>query len=210
MNEKKGKKMLYRIRKNGTGVQLYSTGGETVGWKANGKIWSSLSAFASHLALKTVNSQKMDRAPSSLFKLYGECTVIELPESGVGHTNEVPFKEWYNKYFETSEKFRPARKKEKELAKQPILAKTPDPKIAIKTRTVNGSDAAARLTAEPVVVKKPIGWDIPTKTTVERALTLASRFVPNLKLERLKEHPKTGETFAHIVISGENYALLKL
>lgn len=202
--------MLYRIRKNGVGVQLFSTGGETVDWKVNGKIWASLSAFASHLALKTRQADKMERAPLSLFKLYGDCTVVEIPESGVGHTNELPFKVWYDQYFNTSEKFRVARKKEKELAKQPILAKTPDPKIAIKTRTVNGSDAADRLTAEPVVVKKPIGWDIPTKTTVERALTLASRFVPNLKLERLKEHPKTGETFAHIVISGENYALLKL
>lgn len=202
--------MLYRIRKNGVGVQLFSTGGETVDWKVNGKIWASLSAFASHLALKTRQADKMERAPLSLFKLYGDCTVVEIPESGVGHTNELPFKVWYDQYFNTSEKFRAARKKEKELAKQPILAKTPDPKIAIKTRTVNGSDAADRLTAEPVVVKKPIGWDIPTKTTVERALTLASRFVPNLKLERLKEHPKTGETFAHIVISGENYALLKL
>lgn len=202
--------MLYRIRKNGVGVQLYSTGGETVGWKANGKIWSSLSAFASHLALQTTQADKMKRDPLSLYKLYGHCFVVEIPESGVGATNEVPFIEWYQKYYNTSEKFRAARKAEKEAAKAPILAKTPDPKIVVKTRTVNGSADAARLLAEPVVVRKPVGWDIPTKTTVERALTLASKFVPNLKLERLKEHPKTGETFAHIVISGENYALLKL
>ena len=193
--------MLYRIRKNGTGVQLYSTGGETVGWKANGKIWSSLSAFASHLALQTKHHEKLERKPLSLFKLYGDCVVVMIPESGVGNTDEMPFAVWYDQYFNTSEKFRAARKAEKSA-----LTKTPDPKPVVTTAM---SDAQ-RLTAQPVVVNKPKGWDVPTKTTVERALTLASKFVPNLKLERLKEHPKTGETFAHIVISGENYALLKL
>lgn len=201
--------MLYRIRKNGVGIQLFSTGGEVIGWKANGKIWSSLSAFASHLALKTPTAQKMDRAPASLFKLYGDCTVVEIPESGVGHTNELPFKVWYDRYFNTSEKFRAARKNEKS-----ILSKTPEPavnpQIAIKTTTVDGSACAARLQAEPVVVNKPTGWAVQTKTNVNRALQGASRFVPNLQFVGLREHPKTGETYATIVISGENFAVLKL
>lgn len=193
--------MLYRIRKNGVGVQLFSTGGETVGWKANGKIWSSLSAFASHLALQTTNGQKMDRAPISLFRLYGNCVVVEIPESGVGQTNEVPFKDWYEKYYNTSEKFRAARKKEKELS---ALAK-----VTVPTPSTDRSNAH-QLTTNPVVVKKPTGWDVPTKTTVTRALQQASKFVPNLAFVNMKEHPKNGETYAHITISGENYAILKL
>lgn len=198
--------MLYRIRKNGVGVQLFSTGGETVDWKVNGKIWASLSAFASHLALKTRQADKMERAPLSLFKLYGDCTVVEIPESGVGHTNELPFKVWYDQYFNTSEKFRAARKKEKST-----LTKTPDPvKIVVNTRTVNGSDNAARLTAEPVKIFPPMSWPTQTKTNVQRALAGAQRFVPNLQFVGLREHPKTGETYATIVISGVNFALMML
>lgn len=198
--------MLYRIRKNGVGVQLFSTGGESVDWKVNGKIWSSLSAFASHLALKTRQADKMERTPLSLFTLYGDCTVVEIPESGIGHTNEIPFKVWYDQYFNTSEKFRAARKAEKSL-----LTKTPDPaKIVVKTRTVNGSDAAARLTAEPVKVFPPTSWPTQTKTNVQRALAGAQRFVPNLQFVGLREHPKTGETYATIVISGVNFALMML
>lgn len=188
--------MIFRIR-NDKG--LFSTGGETVGWKIGGKFWSSLSAFASHLASHVPFSQKNDRKPASLFKLYGNCVVVEIPENGVGHINEISFSDWYEKYYNTSEKFRAARKAEKEAAKQSILAKTPEPK------SVN-----SKLVSEPVVVGKPRSWDVPTKTTIERAFTLASRFVPNMQLEKIKEHPKTGESFAHIVISGESYALLKL
>ena len=202
MNEiiSKGKKMLYRIRKPGVGVQLFSSGGEIIHWKANGKIWSSLSSFASHLALQTHIKDKMSRKPESLFKVYGECTVIEIPESGIGATNEVPFKVWYDKYFDTSEKFRAARKAEKSA-----VAKTPDPVPAAKSL----SDAQ-RLTAEPVVVNKPKGWDIPTKNTIKRALDQSSKFVPNLKFEGFSEHPKTGESFGVVEISGKRYALLAL
>ena len=192
--------MLYRIRKPGVGVQLFSSGGETISWKANGKIWSSLSSFASHLALQTRIKDKMSRKPESLFRVYGECTVIEIPESGIGATNEVPFKVWYDKYFDTSEKFRAARNAEKSA-----IAKTPDPAPAAKVLT-----DAQRLTAEPVAVNKPKGWDIPTKNTVKRALDQSSKFVPNLKFEGFSEHPKTGESFGVVEISGKRYALLAL
>lgn len=178
--------MLYRIRK--PGLALYSTGGEVPQWKANGKIWSSLSAFAGHLALKTLHDDKMERQPTSLFKLYGDCVVVEIPENGIGATTETPFKQWYDKYFDTSEKFRAARKAEKSKA----------------------ADAAARLTAEPVMVRKPKGWDVPTKTTIKRALEQSSKFVPNLKFINFGEHARTGESFAVVEISGKSYALLEL
>ena len=87
----------------------------------------------------------------------------------------------------------------REAKEKSALAQTPPPK-----------SNADKLVAEPIVVRKPIGWDIPTKTTVERALRLAEKFVPNMTFEKLKDHPKNGETYAHIIISGENYALLKL
>ena len=193
--------MLYRIRKNGTGVQLYSTGGQAVGWKANGKIWASLSAFASHLAFHTKWNEKMARKPISLFKLYGDCIVVEIPESGVGNTNEVPFKWWYDKYFNTSEKFRAARKAEKSA-----LTTTPDPKPTVSKPL---SDAQ-RLTAEPVVVNKPKGWDVPTKNTIKRALDQSAKFVPNMKFQGFSEHPKTGESYGIVEISGKRYALLEL
>ena len=193
--------MLYRIRKNGTGVQLYSTGGETVSWKANGKIWSSLSAFASHLALKTRNCDKMDRKPDSLFKLYGDTVVVMIPESGVGNVEEMPFALWYDQYFNTSEKFRAARKAEKSA-----LTKTPDPK-PVNAKPLSD---AQRLTAEPVVVNKPKGWDVPTKTTIKRALDQSAKFVPNLKFQGFSEHPKTGESYGIVEISGKRYALLEL
>ncbi len=201
VNEKKGNKMLYRIRKNGTGVQLYSTGGETVGWKANGKIWSSLSAFASHLALQTKNHEKMERKPLSLFKLYGDTVVVMIPESGVGNTEEMPFAVWYDQYFNTSEKFRAARKAEKSA-----LTKTPDPK-PVTTTTMSD---AQRLTAQPVVVNKPKGWDVPTKNTIKRALDQSAKFVPNVKFQGFSEHPKTGESYGIVEISGKRYALLEL
>lgn len=193
--------MLYRIRKNGTGIQLYSTGGETVGWKANGKIWSSLSAFASHLSLQTKNNEKMARKPISLFKLYGDTTVVMIPESGVGNTEEMPFAVWYDQYFNTSEKFRAARKAEKST-----LTTTPDPKPTVSKPL---SDAQ-RLTAEPVVVNKPKGWDVPTKTTIKRALDQSAKFVPNMKFQGFSEHPKTGESYGIVEISGKRYALLEL
>ena len=193
--------MLYRIRKNGTGVQLYSTGGETVGWKANGKIWSSLSAFASHLALQTKHHEKMVRKPLSLFKLYGDTVVIMIPESGVGNTDEMPFAVWYDQYFNTSEKFRAARKAEKSA-----LTKTPDPKPV----TTAAMSDAQRLTAQPVVVNKPKGWDVPTKNTIKRALDQSAKFVPNLKFQGFSEHPKTGESYGIVEISGKRFALLEL
>lgn len=191
--------MLYRIRKNGTGVQLFSTGGESVSWKANGKIWSSLSAFASHLSLKTHNRDKMERKPASLFKLYGDCVVVMIPESGVGHVEEMPFAVWYDRYFETSEKFRKARKSEKSA-----LTKTPDPKGS------NVPEAAHQLTAQPVVVNKPKGWDIPTKTKVKQVLEQYSQLVTALRFHGFGEHPKTGETYGIVEISGKRFALLEL
>ena len=194
--------MLYRIRKNGVGVQLFSTGGEVVGWKANGKIWSSLSAFASHLALQTHKRDKMERKPASLFKLYGDCVVVMIPESGVGAVEEMPFALWYDNYFNTSEKFRAARKAEKISA----LTKTPDPKQPGSAYLTD----AQRLTAQPVVVNKPKSWDVPTKNTVKRALEQSSKFVPNLKFNGFSEHPKTGESYGIVEISGKRYALLEL
>ena len=191
--------MLYRIRKNGTGIQLYSTGGESVAWKANGKIWSSLSAFASHLALKTHNRDKMERKPTSLFKLYGDAVVVMIPESGVGQIEEMPFIVWYDQYFETSEKFRKARKNEKSA-----LTKTPEPKGS------SVPEAAHQLTAQPVVVNKPKGWDIPTKNTVKGVLEQYSQLVTTLRFHGFSEHQKTGETFAIVEIAGKRYALLEL
>ena len=193
--------MLYRIRKNGTGVQLYSTGGETVGWKANGKIWSSLSAFASHLALQTKHHEKMERKPLSLFKLYGDTVVVMIPESGVGNTEEMPFAIWYDKYFDTSEKFRAARKAEKSA-----LSATPEPKPAPAGPVTD----AIRLTAQPVVVNKPVSWDVPTKKTVTDTLDRAAKMVHGMEFKGLQAHPKTGETYALIEISGKKYALLSL
>ena len=143
----------------------------------------------------------MLRHPLSLFKLYGDCIVVEIPESGVGNTNEVPFKVWYDKYFNTSEKFRAARKAEKSA-----LTTTPDPKPTVSKPL---SDAQ-RLTAEPVVVNKPKGWDVPTKTTIKRALDQSAKFVPNMKFQGFSEHPKTGESYGIVEISGKRYALLEL
>ena len=191
--------MLYRIRKNGTGVQLYSTGGETVSWKVNGKIWSSLSAFASHLALQTSNHEKMVRKPVSLFKLYGDSVVVLIPESGIGNTEEMPFALWYDSYFDSSEKFRAARKSEKSA-----LTKTPEPKPA----PVGAISDAVHLTAQPVVVNKPKGWDIKTKATVSEALGRATKFVNGLDFHGFGEHQKTGETFGIVEIAGKRYALL--
>lgn len=191
--------MLYRIRKNGTGVQLYSTGGETVSWKANGKIWSSLSAFASHLALQTHHKDKMLRKPASLFKLYGDTVVVMIPESGVGQVDEMPFAVWYDKYFDSSEKFRAARKAEKSA-----LSKTPDPAPGPAVTD------AQRLTAQPVVANKPKGWDIPTKTNVKQVLEQYSQLVTALRFHGFSEHPKTGETYGIVEISGKRFALLEL
>lgn len=193
--------MLYRIRKNGTGVQLFSTGGESVSWKATGKIWSSLSAFASHLSLKTHNRDKMERKPASLFKLYGDSVVVMIPESGVGHVEEMPFAVWYDRYFETSEKFRAARKAEKSA-----LTKTPEPKPAPQGPLTD----AQRLTAQPVAVNKPKGWDIPTKTKVKQVLEQYSQLVTALRFHGFGEHPKTGETYGIVEISGKRFALLEL
>ena len=193
--------MLYRIRKNGTGVQLYSTGGETVGWKANGKIWSSLSAFARHLALHIKHHEKMARKPLSLFKLYGDSVVVMIPESGVGNTEEMPFAVWYDQYFDTSEKFRAARKAEKSA-----LTKTPDPKPVATTTLTD----AQRLTAQPVVANKPKGWDIPTKNAVKEVLDRSSKLVRGLDFRGFGEHPKSGETFALLEINGKRYALLEM
>ena len=61
-----------------------------------------------------------------------------------------------------------------------------------------------------VAVNKPKGWDIPTKNTIKRALDQSSKFVPNLKFEGFSEHPKTGESFGVVEISGKRYALLAL
>ena len=193
--------MLYRIRKQGTGVQLFSTGGERPEWKVNGKIWLSLSAFASHLSLQTLNKDKMLRAPASLFKLYGDCTVIELDSNGIGAPNEVPFKVWYDKYFETSEKFRAARKAEKSA-----LTKTPDP---VKPVTKSMTDAE-RLTAQPVVVNKPKGWDIPTTNSVTTVLDRAAKLVRGMEFKGIHSHPKTGDSFAVIEIDGKKFAMLSL
>ena len=187
--------MLFRIRK--PGLALYSTGGECVSWKANGKIWSSLAAFAAHLALQTSTADKLKRAPESLFKLYGECLVVEIPENGFGAVTEVPFKQWYDEYFNTSEKFRAARKAEKSGS----LNKVPDPKPTIEI--IND---AAKLIAQ----HQSKGWGVPTKTTIKRALEQSSKFVPNLKFVDFGEHPKTQETFAIIEISGKRYALLEI
>ena len=194
--------MLFRIRK--PGLALYSTGGECVSWKANGKIWSSLAAFAAHLALQTSTADKLKRAPESLFKLYGECMVVEIPENGIGAVTEVPFKQWYSKYFNTSEKFRAARKAEAQTVKGS------DTKTDITNHVSAGSNSVAHSTPHPAVTNKSKKWDVSTKATVKRALEQSSKFVPNLKFGEFGEHPKTQETFAIIEISGKRYALLEI
>lgn len=213
--------MQYRI-KNSNGA--WSRGGQILGpalWStgyAGGKTWGSLSSFASHLASRTSAHEKLHRAPYSLIKIYGNCTVQELDPVMGFVIKETPFGEWYSKYVNTSEKFAPTRRAERDAAKKQSLSQTLLHPTPAQAHTMSD---AARLVAEPVTMKKPavataacvkpvIGWDVQTKTTVERALKIAEKFVPNMKFERMKEHPKNGETYAHIVISGENYALLKL
>lgn len=187
--------MMYRIRK--ASANLFSTGGDSIRFTANGKTWGSLSAFASHLAYSTHNLDKFLPEPQSLFKLYGDCVVIELPINGIGGTKEVPFKEWYAHYFATSEKFRAARK-----AQLAPVGKT--------LNSTQGQSALPAATKAPKPAATSLKWGVQQSLHVSRALELSSKFVPNLQFKGLAAHPKTGETFAQIEISGKLYALMEL
>lgn len=170
------------------------------------KVWNSLSAFAGHLALFTHKHQKLEKEPTSLFAIYGKSIsiVVESWETPSGWCyKETPFDIWYSNYYATSEKFRAIRKTNavltanyaKEVAKNTVHFK-PMPTTQVQ------------LELEPA--RTGASWDVQTKTAVTRAFNLAEKFVPNLKFEELRNHPKNGETFAKITISGEQFALLKL
>ena len=181
-----------------------------------GKIWASKQAFVSHLTLRTSQNEKFEREPSTLFKLYGECTVIEINQD-TGARNEIVFKKWYNDYFNTSEKFSKIRRMERQAAAKSAAAAVP-PKVSPIT-SPKSKVAATLFGNQPATASQPAAsaskaavssWDPQVKITVERAMKQAQKFVPNLTFDGLKSHPKNGETFALVVISGVEYALLKI
>lgn len=174
----------YRIQNN---EGRFSKGGVQVRaqdiWaspKSAGKIWPTKQAFASHLSLLTLEKERFLENPPSLFKFYGDATVIVLTSDGESITSiTYPFKEWYAIYFATSEKFRKVRNKKN--VKKEVQDKE------MKTKS----------------------WSDSEKASVTRAMSNLSKFAANVKPFGIIDNEKIGNFFA-LEIDGVNYAVCKL
>lgn len=131
------------------------------------------------------------------------------------------FDEWYKHYWSNSEKFNKIRKQKygnKKFATPIDYANYIRSLDNTSANFTNPSTAPVLThTKDAVTVQMdfakaiPINkWDNVESETVKRALTLASRFVPNLSFGGFENHPKNKEQYAIIEISGKKYALLKL
>lgn len=139
------------------------------------------------------------------------------------------FDEWYKHYWSNSEKFNKIRKQQygnKKFAAPINYANYIYGLNSTKNSTTNvdltNPSASPVMThaKDVVTIQMNAGaslaslqaskWDNVESETVKRALTLASRFVPNLSFGGFENHPKNKEQYAIIEISGKKYALLKL
>ena len=135
------------------------------------------------------------------------------------------FADWYKYYWKISDKYALARKTfaGKSYANT-IKAELPVDHFASVERFLNIKNSADTVNvkanvndSKDISVKnsqapsiKNTKWETVETDTVKRALTLASRFVPNLSFDKFDVHPKNQEQYAIIEISGKKYALLKI
>jgi hypothetical protein len=213
------KNIIYQIiNQNG----LMSKGGENPRFSRGGKTWSNIGPFASHLSLVTKSNERESTTPASLFALYGDCIVNEI-DIVTNDIRSIPFKDWFAEYVKTSYKFQEiARKNAKIAAKKsvkPAVTPTPPygPQTLLNTIAMSPTPANVAINA-PVKPSAPVQmitlasnrWSQQEKVTMQRALTNAQNFTPNLRFEGFGVHPTIGEDLAYVTISGVKYALLKL
>jgi hypothetical protein len=135
------------------------------------------------------------------------------------------FDEWYKHYWSNSEKFSKIRSQKYGGKKfsAPIncanyIYSLNSVKVPATNANLTNPSTTPVLTCTKDAVTAQIDvkslpaskWENAETETVKRALTLASRFVPNLSFGGFENHPKNKEQYAIIEISGKKYALLKL
>ena len=174
------------------------------------KLWPNLSQFARFLSSYVSKDQYYSRAPSSLFenifmKFEGANMVAEVSQDFNKIHRLVSIDTWYEEYWRKSEKFAAARKSSLSLSKN---AKTLIDSALPKTSAVPLSPYAVNTNNQKSFANSD--WSQNEKQVVQRALTLAARFVPNIAFQKFDVHPKNSETYAVIEISGTKYALLKI
>ncbi len=172
--------MLFKIR-NAEGK--FSKGGiddNRWNWGPKGKVWGTKAAFAGHLSLATNSSENESETPASLFRRYGECTVIEVDEEN-GGKRELPFKEWFAEYVKTSDKFRKIRRDRKKE-----------------------DDLNAKLKEEQ---EKP--WGSAERNRVIHAVAHSANIRPIGLIVATQGKPEIPIHY-HVQINGEDYAIVRL
>jgi hypothetical protein len=171
-----------------------------------GKIWNSLQAFVSHLALITNSKEKLSKTPQSLFDVYGNAYVVEtVVDDTLVSTNIYPFIDWYAQYWSKSDKFSSARRIEREKAKN--QKKPPKVKPVLTTSPSDLANTIAANTAARQEVSTP--WSEEEKKSVSRVVNTATHFVSGLKNLGIVDNSKVGNA-CMIEIDGVKYVICKL